>query len=51
MAAWNGRNPGGGLPRIADGERKEERSMAKKPEKEGMPVVRLDRQLKYQGAI
>ena len=51
MAAWNGLNPGGGLPRIADGERKEERSMAKKPENEGMPVVRLDRQLKYQGAI
>ena len=25
--------------------------MAKKPENEGMPVVRLDRQLKYQGAI
>ena len=25
--------------------------MEKKPENEGMPVVRLDRQLKYQGAI
>ena len=25
--------------------------MAQKPENEGMPVIRLDRQLKYQGNI